>query len=67
MDSKAPNNDSIGLRPREAARLLNISERTLWQLTHDERIPCAKVGKIRLYSRASLERWLAERLKGGAT
>lgn len=64
MTASSP--DPIALRPREAARLLGISERTLWQLTHDRRIPCAKIGRIRLYSRAALERWLAERVKGGA-
>jgi excisionase family DNA binding protein len=65
MDNKAPNNDSIALRPHEAARLLTISPRKLWQLTHDGEIPCAKVGKLRLYSREALQRWLTNRLKGG--
>jgi excisionase family DNA binding protein len=39
----------------EAARLLSISERTLWKLTKDGEIQCKRIGRRVLYSRASLE------------
>lgn len=65
MDSTRKNDESIALRPRGAGMLLNMSERTLWQITHDGQMPCAKAGKTRLNRREALQRWLAERLEGG--
>jgi excisionase family DNA binding protein len=52
----------LALRPREAAKALGISPRHLWQLTHDGRIPCARVGSGKrrtvLYPVAELQAWL---------
>ena len=52
------------LRPRGAARALGISERLLWQLTHDGVIPHVKVGagkrKCVLYPVAALNDWLLQ-------
>ena len=52
----------LALRPREAAKALSISERHLWQLTHDGCIPCVRVGdgkrKTVLYPVADLQAWL---------
>lgn len=52
----------LALRPKDAARALSISERHLWQLTHDGQIPCKRVGsgkrKTVLYPKAALEEWL---------
>ena len=52
----------LALRPREAAKALSISERHLWQLTHDGRIPCLRIGdgkrKTVLYPVADLQAWL---------
>lgn len=65
--------ESLALRPREAAKALGISERTLWGLT-DPRgpIPCVRVGggkrQTVLYPVAELQAWLArqaEEAKGG--
>lgn len=41
---------------REAARLLNVSERTIWQLTNDKKLTAVKIGKrgIRYSYRALL-------------
>lgn len=54
----------LAVRPREAARILGLGERTLWQLTADGRIPCIRLGtakqSAKLYRVADLERWLAE-------
>ncbi len=38
----------------EAARLLNISPRTLWQLTKDNEIRCRRIGRRTLYSLEAL-------------
>jgi excisionase family DNA binding protein len=56
--------NQLALRPREAAKLLGISPRFLWQLTADGVIPCARVGggkrQAVLYSVPALKQWLAE-------
>ena len=51
----------MALRSRDAAKALNISERTLWQYTKDGLIPCKRVGqrKTKMYSVVALEAWLA--------
>ncbi|MFO1007729.1 MAG: helix-turn-helix domain-containing protein [Planctomycetaceae bacterium] len=54
----------IAYRPREAARVLGISERLLWQLTHDGHIPCVRLGagkrRAILYPVAELQAWLTQ-------
>ena len=64
--------ESLALRPREAAKALSISPRHLWQLTHDGKIPCVRVGtgkrRVVLYPVSELQAWLsrqAEAEKGG--
>lgn len=56
---------ALALRPREAAKALNISPRLLWQLTKDGHIPCVRVGtgkrKAVLYPVADLRAWLTQR------
>lgn len=50
-------------RPREAARLLGVSERHLWSLTHPRGpIRCARSGVCVLYPVSELEAWLQSRL-----
>jgi len=54
----------LALRPREAAKVLGISERTLWGLTAPRGpIPAVKLGSGKrsgvLYRVADLENWLA--------
>jgi hypothetical protein len=54
----------LAVRPREAARLLGISARTLWSLSAPRGpIPCARLGhgrnKAVLYPVADLRAWLA--------
>ena len=46
--------------PREAARLLSISERTLWTLTNQGSIKATKIGRAVRYSVASLEAFIAK-------
>lgn len=52
--------DLLTLRPREAARALGISERKLWGLTKDGKIPFVRFGKAVRYPRHLLLRWLEE-------
>ena len=66
--------DSIALRPREIAKLLGISQRTLWSLSAPRgSIPCARIGhgkrKSVLYSLVHVRTWLADQTvkqEGGA-
>ncbi len=48
------------LTPREAARALSISERTLWQRTKDGVIPAIKVGHLVRYSPDDLRHWIRQ-------
>jgi excisionase family DNA binding protein len=48
--------EQLLLRPSEAARLLAISERTLWQLTADGVIPCVRLGRCKRYDPDDLKR-----------
>ena len=65
--------ESLALRPRDAARALGISARTLWGLTAPRGpIPCLRIGHGKrqtvLYPVADLQAWLsrqAEAEKGG--
>jgi excisionase family DNA binding protein len=54
----------LSLRPREAAKSLGISTRTLWQLTHDGHIRCVRTGPGPragvLYPISALREWLGE-------
>jgi excisionase family DNA binding protein len=46
------------LTSREAAAALSISERTLWQLREDGKIPCVLFGRNVRYNLSSLEEWI---------
>lgn len=59
---------NLALRPRDAATALGVSERLLWQWTHDGTIPHLRVGRTILYPIDALQAWLtrqAEAAKGG--
>jgi excisionase family DNA binding protein len=49
------------IKPGEAARLLEVSERKLWELTNRGDIPSVRIGRSVRYSRRTLERWITER------
>ena len=48
------------LKPREAADILAISERTLWTLTKQGVIPCVRLGRSVRYRLSELVRQLDE-------
>lgn len=63
----------LALRPRDAARLLGVSPRTLWGWTRDGLVPCVRVGtgkrRAVLYPLAELQAWLTQQVgasNGGA-
>ena len=48
------------VRAQDGARLLGISARKLWELTHRGQIPCVRIGRALRYSVRALEAWVAE-------
>ncbi|MCC6127396.1 MAG: helix-turn-helix domain-containing protein [Pirellulales bacterium] len=50
--------DALALRPREAAKALGVSEKTLWTWTHDNAIPHIRMGRAILYPVDALRRWM---------
>ena len=68
MNDKTPSIDApirLGLRLKEAAAAIGISERKLWNITADQTsgIPHARFGKTLVYPIDELRRWLAERAR----
>jgi len=43
-------NERLLISPKDAAKLMCISERTLWTLTATGKLPCVKIGKIKRYA-----------------
>lgn len=58
-------NESIALRPRDAARALGVSLRTLWGWTRDGRLPHIKLGRVVLYPVAMLREWIEQQAGEG--
>jgi excisionase family DNA binding protein len=60
--------ESLALRPREAAKALGVSERSLWEWTHRGDVPHVRIGRTIMYPVDSLREWLnrqANKAKGG--
>lgn len=57
---EAADENTLALRPRDAARTLGLSERTLWGLTKAGKVPFVRIGKAVRYPRHLLLRWLEE-------
>jgi excisionase family DNA binding protein len=55
----------LALRPREAAWELGISERHLWTLTNQNKIPHVKLGKSIRYISDTLTDWLQKQATQG--
>jgi excisionase family DNA binding protein len=60
QNNSLPN--TLAMRPREAAKAIGISERTLWSWTHNNEIPHIRMGKAILYPVDALRRWLESRV-----
>ena len=48
------------MTPKQAAELLQISERTLYKLTKFEGLPAVKVGRIVRYDAEDLREWISK-------
>lgn len=59
--------NAIALSPREAARALSVSERTLATWTAAGSIPSIRIGRRRLYPVAQLREWLARQVESGVS
>ncbi len=66
-DSTNENGDALLITASEAAKLLHVSEKTLWNHTEPRgnRIPVVRFGKTLRYSRAALQEWIARQIKSG--
>jgi excisionase family DNA binding protein len=53
---------ALALRPRDAARALGISERTLWTLTKQGRVPHLRFGKAVRYPVHLLRTWMEQQV-----
>jgi len=51
--------EALALRPRDAARMLGVSPRTLFEWTKNGLLPHIKIGRTVLYPVAELQAWLA--------
>ncbi len=50
---------------REAARLLAVSPRKLWQMTHDGEVLYVRLGRCVRYPVTELQRMVDRQMKGG--
>lgn len=62
---EAAESNTLALRPRDAARALGLSERTLWGLTKAGKVPVVRIGKAVRYPRHLLLQWLEEQSRAG--
>jgi len=58
LDSTRNELRPILLRPNEAAQVLAISPRKLWELTDCGEIPCVRIGRAVRYSVEDLKEWI---------
>lgn len=57
-----PATSPIGLRPNDAAVLLGVSPRTLWNWTRSGLIRAKKIGRVVIYRREDIDRFLSDRV-----
>lgn len=53
--------DPMLIRAPEAAKLLNLSERTVWTLTKERKVPFVRIGRSIRYSPEALRAWITDR------
>lgn len=64
--TKPPPKSPILIDSREAARLLSISPRKLWELTNVGEIPSLRIGRAVRYRVADLEAWTERQVTAAA-
>ena len=63
MEHKPP--EKLLLKSNEASQMLGISERTLWGLGKQRKIPVVKIGRATRYDIADIKRFI-EQAKGAS-
>lgn len=58
--------EALLVRPREAAAMLAISPRKLWELTNLREVPSVRIGRCLRYPREGLEGWVVARQVRGS-
>ena len=58
--------EPLAVRARQAARMLGIGERKLWELTNQGEIPHVRAGRVVLYPVDGLRDWLRTQAARGA-
>lgn len=57
--------EPLAVGAEDAARLIAVSARKLWQMTNAKEVPYVRLGGRLVYDVAALRRWLAEKVQGG--
>lgn len=55
---KPASDERLLLSTRDAAKMLGISDRTLFSLTQSEQLPCVRIGSSKRYSIETLKKWI---------
>jgi len=55
----APSQTVLLLKPEDAAKALSISERFLWKLMDEAKIPCVRIGRAVRYDPRDLSEWIS--------
>jgi excisionase family DNA binding protein len=63
----SPDPQSLLVNSREAAKLLSISERSLWSLKASGSIPHVRIGRLVRYDRQDLQSWIEEQKQRNVT
>jgi len=67
LNARAAAQPPLALRPREAAKAIGISERTLWTLTKRGQVPHLRLGRSVLYPVDLLREYLRRQSTPGGT
>lgn len=59
-----PHPSPLAFGPRDAAKALGVSERTLWTWTQNREIPHIRIGRRVLYPVDVLRKWMADGCAG---
>jgi hypothetical protein len=65
MSDNKQHDEPLLISEREAARLLDVCERTLFTMRQRGDIPCLRIGRRNLYSVQSLRDWIRAQEKMG--
>lgn len=62
-DISAPLPPSLLVGAKQAAKLLGISPRLLWDLTDTRELTCIRIGRRVLYPLSALENWVESQIR----